>query len=116
MGRGLCADHAAPRPVRSPRIEEGSTPRCSVLRVAVLAAHDEHSDASAIFTADNRVGEVLQRVNAPWSIARCAQSRELDQELHHALELVEKAAREPGPAFLPIEAGRFEQIEFRVAM
>ncbi len=86
-------------------------------RVPALASYNEYSNlARRRFPVDHRVGKVLEWVLSTIITCRSAQTWELNEEFSHALELCEKPAGQPGPAFSAVEARCLKQICFRSAV
>ena len=84
----------------------------AVLRVAEVATNDQDSYVTADLSVDHGVGEVVQRVHSPQIICRSTNAWKLDQELGHALELVQEAVRELCAPFLAIEPRCLKEVKF----
>jgi hypothetical protein len=94
----------------------GSEPSFAMLRVPVLAPDDKDANRPSILSIDDGIREVLQYVNSPRFVRWCAEAWKLKQQVHHAMEFVQKSRRKLWATFLPIEARRFEEIKLCAPM
>ena len=93
-----------------------SGPKFAIRWVAILASDDKNANPGPVLPINYGIGKVLEYVNSPYFVHRCAEVWKLNQQVHYSVELVKKPTRKLCATFLPIETRCFEEIKFCASM
>ena len=85
-------------------------------RVTVLMPNDQDPNTVAFVAVDDGVRIVDKRERATLVALRSTEAWVRFNEVHHSLELVEKATRDTRPGLLRVKPNGFSEIFFREAM